>query len=120
MNIKVSRSNIGWAILAVFIVISTQSCKKSGPTRAIITVVDSSSAPVKGANVTLWQDTVINSTNGVQSDLRVSKISDAAGRAEFEFKLEAFLNVEVTKSGDTGRSFVRLKEHETVTQTVAL
>ncbi len=120
MNNKGNRSNIGWVLLAFFIAFSAFSCKKTGPTKAIITVIDSTSAPVKGANVTLWQDTVVNPVNGVQSQLRVSKTSDAAGRAEFDFQLEAFLNVEVTKSNDTGRSFIRLKEHETVSQTVSL
>jgi len=52
--------------------------------------------------------------------VRITKKSDAAGRAEFEFKLEAFLNIEVIKNDDTARSFIRLKEHETVTKTVSL
>jgi len=120
MNIKGNGSNAGWVFLALFVAIIVFSCKKSGPTRAVITVVDSTSTPVSGAKVTLWQDTVTNPTNGVQSELRVTKNSDAAGRAEFDFELEAFLNVEVIKNGDTGRSFIRLKEHETVNQTVSL
>ena len=96
------------------------SCKKDSPTKAVISVVDVNTAPVLDATVTLWQDTAVNNVNGVQSTLRVTKKSDAAGNAEFEFKLEAFLNVEVIKGVDTGRSFIRLKEHETVTQTVNL
>jgi hypothetical protein len=120
MNIKENGSNIGWVILAFFMTMTALSCKKTGPTRAIITVIDSTSAPVSGAKVTLWQDTVVNVSNGVQSHLRITKLSDAAGRAEFDFQLEAFLNVEASKSSDTGRSFIRLKEHETVSQTVAL
>ena len=96
------------------------SCKKDDPTKAVISVVDVNSAPVLDATITLWQDTAVNNVNGVQSTVRVSKQSDAAGKAEFDFKLEAFLNVEVIKGIDTGRSFIRLKEHETVTQTVNL
>ncbi len=121
MNIKGSSSSyMGWVVLCFFITMSSISCKKSGPTRAVITVIDSISRPVQGVRVTLWQDTVVNAVNGVQSELRVTKNSDAAGRAEFDFELEAFLNIEVVKTGDTGRSFIRLKEHETVTQTVSL
>ena len=97
------------------------ACKKSGPTIAIVTVIDGSTkAAVSGATVTLWQDTAVNNSNGVQSTLRVTKTSDAAGRAEFEFDLEAFLNVEVIKGPDTGRSYIRLTEHETEEVTVNL
>ena len=120
MNIKENGSYFGWVILSLIIALSVYSCKKSGPTRAVITVVDSSQTPVSNAKVTLWQDTVVNSTNGVQSKLRVTKTTDAAGRASFDFELEAFLNVEAIKNADTGRSFIRLKEHETVSQTVSL
>ena len=107
-------------IFTLFIFLFFFSCKKDDPTKAVITVLDGSQAPVEGAIVTLWQDTAVNQVNGVQSNVRVTKTSDAAGRAEFEFKLEAFLNVEAIKAPDTGRSFVRLKEHETISVTVNL
>jgi hypothetical protein len=113
-------TSTGWIILCFFAVMCVFSCKKDGPTTAVITVIDSTHSAVQGAKVTLWQDTVVNNTNGVASKLRVSKTSDAAGRAEFDFELEAFLNIEVIKGNDTGRSFIRLKEHETVSQTVSL
>ena len=109
-----------WIILCFFIAICNISCKKDDPTKAIISVINQSNAPVSDAFITLWQDTAVNPVNGVQSTLRVTKKSDAAGKAEFEFKLEAFLNIEVIKGPDTARSFVRLKENETVTQTVNL
>ena len=110
----------GWIVLSLFIVVCIISCKKDGPTIAIISVVDGHNAPVPDAKVTLWQDTAVNTVNGVKSTLRVTKISDAAGKADFQFELEAFLNIEVVKGVDTARSFVRLKEHETVNQTVNL
>lgn len=109
-----------WIGLSFFITVCSMSCKKDGPTQAVITVVDGNTAPVIDATVTLWQDTAVNNVNGKQSTLRVVKKSDAAGKAEFEFKLEAFLNIEVIKGVDTARSFIRLKEHETVAQTVNL
>jgi hypothetical protein len=108
----------GWIICCLFVTMTFFSCKKDGPTVAIISVVDSIGNPVPDAKVTLWQDTAVNNINGVQSHLRVTKQSDAAGKAEFNFELEAFLNIEVIKNVDTGRSFIRLKEHETVAQTV--
>ena len=109
-----------WIILSFFIAMCIISCKKDEPTKAIISVINQSNAPVSDAYITLWQDTAVNPVNGVKSTLRITKKSDAAGKAEFEFKMEAFLNIEVIKGPDTARSFVRLKEHETVTQTVNL
>ena len=109
-----------WLMFSLIILLSVAACKKNGPTRAVITVLDINKAPVAGATVTLWQDTAVNAVNGVQSTIRVSKISDAAGTAQFDFELEAFLNVEVILNIDTGRSFIRLKEHETVSATVNL
>ena len=86
----------------------------------MITVVDSINRPVQGALVILWQDTAVNKSNGVVSELRVSKTTDASGKAEFEFQLEAFLNIDVLYNADTARSFIRLKEHETVNKTVVI
>ncbi len=121
MNLKGSGGKItGLVVFCFFIAMSFLTCKKDGPTKAVVTVVDRYNLPVQGATVTLWQDTAVNPTNGVQSTLRVTKTSDAAGKAEFEFKLEAFLNIEAIKTPDTGRSFIRLKEHETVSATVNL
>ena len=112
---------LGIIVLSFFLVMTISACKKTGPTVAVITVLDGTTkAPVSGASVTLWQDTAVNSTNGVQSSLRITKTSDGSGRAEFEFQLEAFLNVLVVHNADTGRSYIRLKEHETEEVTVNL
>jgi len=104
--------------LSVGFFIFVSSCKKDGPTIAVIEVKDASNKAVQGANVTLWQDTAVNQVNSVQSKVRVTKKTDGSGIATFEFKLESFLNVTVIFNTDTAKSFVRLKEHETVTQTV--
>jgi hypothetical protein len=119
MNIKRRTDRYtGWLMFGLLLLLSVSACKKDDPTKAVVTVLDINKVPIAGATVTLWQDTAVNVVNGVQSNIRVSKISDAAGTAEFEFKLEAFLNVEVIFNSDTGRSFIRLKEHETVSATV--
>jgi hypothetical protein len=121
MNIKGRFArNAGWAIFCFFVVFTVFSCKDNDPTIAEIKVVDRNSLPIQGATVTLWQDTAVNNVNGVQSTLRVTKESDAAGMASFEFDLEAFLNVEVIKGPDSGKSFIRLERHETVSATVTL
>ena len=112
--------NWGWVFTAFFFVMIIVSCKKDGPTTAVVTVIDSAGRPVVGAAVTLWQDTAVNQVNQVKSNVRVTKPSDASGRASFDFQLEAFLNVMAVKNNDTGKSFIRLKEHESVSVTVNL
>ncbi len=120
MNNKRNGLITGWVIVCLFAFMTFLSCKKDGPTRAVMSVIDSLSRPVQGASVTLWQDTAVNTTNGVQANIRVTKLSDAAGKAEFEFEQEAFLNYVVVKNADTARGFIRLKEHETVNGTASL
>ena len=120
MNKEKSGRLTGLILVGIFLALSFYGCKKDGPTLAVISVVDSINRPVQGALVILWQDTAVNKTNGVASDLRVTKTSDASGKAEFDFQLEAFLNIDVIYNADTGRSFIRLKEHETVNKTVVI
>lgn len=102
----------------IFLSFTFFSCKKDGETKAIITVNDSLGNAVDGASVTLWQDTAVNPTTGSQANVRVTKITDGSGHAEFTFALEAYLNITATKDIRTAKGFVRLKEHETVSQTV--
>ncbi|HNQ00284.1 MAG TPA: hypothetical protein PKK99_14590 [Bacteroidia bacterium] len=120
MNKERSGLFTGLVMVCVFAVMTFLSCKKDGPTRAIVTVLDSLARPVQAASVTLWQDTAVNTTNGVKANVRVTKPSDAAGKAEFDFEQEAFLNYIVVKNADTARGFIRLKEHETVNETARL
>jgi hypothetical protein len=122
MNIERRSGRItGWIVLSFFVAMTAFACKKTGPTVAVVTVLDGgTNGPISGAAVTLWQDTAVNPANGVQSTLRVNGVTDGSGRAEFDFELEAFLNVLVVKNADTGRSYIRLKEHETEEVTVKL
>lgn len=108
----------GIALIATFTLLSFFSCKKDAETKAVITVNDASGKGVEGASITLWQDTSINPNSGIQANIRVTKISDGSGSAEFVFALEAYLNISATKDTNIARGFVRLKEHETVSQTV--
>lgn len=108
----------GILVLGVFVFISFFSCKKEGETKAFITVNDGSGKGVEGATVTLWQDTSVNPSSHLAANIRVTKTSDANGHAEFTFALEAYLNITAVKDTNTARGFVRLKEHETVNQTV--
>ncbi len=105
-------------VVCLFISLSFFSCKKGGDTKAVITVKDSSGALIAGASVTLWQDTTVSSTTGAHSNLRVTKLTDASGNAEFIFALEAYLNITAVKDPDTALGFIRLEEHKTVSKTV--
>ncbi|MFM8432127.1 MAG: hypothetical protein ACKOA1_04950 [Bacteroidota bacterium] len=106
--------------LTLFGQVLLPGCKKDGPTKAVITVNDSLGRPAPGTTVTLFQDTVVNQVTGAVANVRQTKTTDAAGKAEFEFTLEAFLNLQAYRGADTVAGFVRLELHKTVYQTVTL
>lgn len=106
-------------ILCVFFLSFTfSSCKKDEETKGIIIVNDSLGNPSEGAIVVLFQDTAINGTTGAQANVHVTKTTNSDGRAEFVFALEAYLNITATKGTQVAKGFIRLKQHESVTQTV--
>jgi hypothetical protein len=100
--------------------IGWSSCEKSGPADAVITVTDSTGKRVSGAIVVLRQDSVVNSTTGSQAVINESKTTDAAGQAAFSFRLEAVLNVEVTKGTKSARDYIRLEQSKEVAKTVVI
>jgi hypothetical protein len=107
-------------IALLFAGLTFSSCKKTGPTIAVIRVQDSAGRPAAGASVTLWQDTSTSTQTGQQSNIRVNGVTDASGRVDFEFALEAYLNIIASKNGDTARGFIRLKVHETTEKTIQI
>lgn len=107
-------------ITGLFLITGMMSCKKEGPCEAVITVTDSAGVAVKGATVVLRQDDVINPTTGAQANVHAEGTTDTYGKATFEFKLEAVLNVEVTKGALTAKDYVRLEQSKTVYRTVIL
>jgi hypothetical protein len=110
----------GLASVLVFLMIFSSSCSKEEDTIAVITVVDSSGSPVTSATVTLHQDQVINPVTGNQASVRVTQTTGSSGTAEFIFDLEAYLDIDASKGTKTGHAFVRLKQNETVAQTVVI
>ena len=110
---------VGMFITAAFL-LSAASCHKDEDTVAIITVVDTAGNIVPSASVTLWQDTAHNPVTGAQANVRVTKLTGSSGTAEFIFALEAYLNVDATKGALAGQAFVRLKQEESVSQTVVI
>jgi hypothetical protein len=127
MKIQIKRLfNLG-AVVILFIP-AFFSCKKDGPTKAVITVLDTNSLPLAGAHVRVFQDSVVSQVTHVQANINDEKISDSQGRTEHEFKWEAFLNIEATiirldtaympVDTDTTRGYVRLEYQKTVNATV--
>ena len=115
-------------ILGVFaLVISTTltSCKKAKDTIGVIIVKDFNGNTVPDATVTLHQDGAISQQgNGTNPDLRKTDVTDANGRVEFTYELEAIFQVDVEKiDGNnvyTGSNIIRLLKEKTVTQVIEI
>jgi len=110
----------GIFLLMMIVTISFQSCSKDEETIGVITVLDSAGNAVSSASVTLWQDTSHNPSTGAQANVRVTQLTGSSGTAEFTFALEAYLNIDAVKGTKTGKAFIRLKQNESVSQTVVI
>ena len=109
------------------LVISTTfiACEKAQDTIGIIIVKDSNGNTVSGATVVLHQDGVISPQgNSSNPELRKTDVTDANGRAEFTYELEAIFQVDVKKiDGNNiynGSNIIRLLKEKTVTQVVEI
>ena len=109
------------------LVISTTfiACEKAKDTIGIIIVKDSNGNTVSGATVVLHQDGVISPQgNSSNPELRKIDVTDANGRAEFTYELEAIFQVDVEKiDGNNiynGSNIIRLLKEKTVTQVVEI
>lgn len=98
----------------------SSSCKKTTPANAIITVVDPDGRNVAGARVILRNDSVQSPTTGAQSIIYQEATTDISGKAEFTFKWEAVLFVEVSKGNLSKKDYVRLEQSKTVEKTIIL
>ena len=115
-------------ILGVFaLVISTTltSCQKAKDTIGVIIVKDFNGNTVPEATVTLHQDGAISHQgSSTNPDLRKTDKTDANGRAEFTYDLEAIFQVDVEKiDGNniyTGSNIIRLLKEKTVTLVVEI
>ena len=109
------------------LVISTTfiACEKANDTIGIIIVKDSNGNTVSGATVVLHQDGAISPQgNSSNPELRKIDVTDANGRAEFTYELEAIFQVDVEKiDGNNiynGSNIIRLLKEKTVTQVVEI
>lgn len=120
MKSSLRKTHLVLTSLIVMTVLFTFSCKKEGPCEAIITITDSAGVAVRGATVILRQDAVVNPTTGVQANVYQEGVTDGYGKASFEFKLEAVLNIEASKGPKTGKDYIRLEQSKTVYRTVII
>ena len=115
-------------ILGVFFLLTSAifiSCQEARDTIGVIIVKDSNGNTVSEATVVLHQDDAISQQgNNTNPDLRKTNITDANGRAEFTYELEAIFQVDVEKiDGNniyTGSNMIRLLKEKTVTQIVEI
>ncbi len=120
--------------LFLFAVISTvilSACRRQGPAKGIVTVVDKNNKPVYNATVNLHaRDIPAPSKPG---ELEATQTTDASGKAAFEFPNDAIFTIDayivetVTDSilgtyKDTlkGTSSIRLEKDKTVEETVVI
>ena len=112
--------------LVISTVLTIGSCQKAKDTVGVIVVKDSNGNLVSGATVVLHLDSLAENQQGnfYNSNLRKTDITDASGRAEFTYELEAIFQVSVTKTQGnntlTGSNVIRLLKEKTVTQEVRI
>ncbi len=113
------------SFLIAFFIISFSSCEKAKDTIGIIIVKDSNGNTVSQATVVLHQDGAISQQGSATNPgLRKTDKTDANGRAEFTYDLEAVFQVDVEKiDGNniySGSNIIRLLKEKTVTKVVEI
>ena len=112
--------------LILFTVFGIGSCQKAKDTIGVVVVKDSNGNLISGATVVLHLDSLAENQQGnfYNSNLRKTDITDASGRAEFTYELEAIFQVSVQKTQGnntlTGSNVIRLLKEKTVTQEVRI
>jgi hypothetical protein len=112
-------------VFALVITTTFTSCKKEKDTVAVIIVKNSIGELVPGVKVKLFPEPVI-SPSGVLPDPSLTKINitDANGRVQFTYELEAILNVKATVTIDNddfeGENIIRLLKGKTTTKIVEI
>ena len=110
---------------SLVLLITITSCQKAKDTIGVIIVKDVNGNTIPEASVTLHQDGAISQEgNSPNPDLRKTDETDANGRAEFTYELEAIFQVDVEKiDGNNayyGSSVIRLLKEKTVTLVVEI
>ena len=113
----------GVLIIFLFFSATFSSCEKEKDTIGIIKVVYSNGNLVNGATVSLSQNNTIPGTSPIPNLTQIHS-TDASGKAEFTYRYEAILDVNVTKNSgnDTynGSGVIRLLRGKTEQITVEI
>ena len=111
-----------FAILSFF-----PSCEKNKETIGVIIVKDADANPLAGATVVLHLDSLSVNPQGNlynSEELKKTNITDANGRAEFSYDLEAVFQIYARKvvGNDllTGNNIIRLLREKEVVQEVII
>lgn len=116
---------------AIISLVVFSACRRQGPAKGIVTVVDKDNKPIYNATVNLHaRDIPAPSKPG---EIEATETTDASGKAAFEFPNEAIFTIDayivetVTDSilgtyKDTlrGTSSIRLEKDKTVEETVVI
>jgi hypothetical protein len=118
-------------LFLVFVTLAFNACKRQGPAKAIITVVDKDKKPVYNATVNLHARDIPAPAKPGQ--IEATQTTDASGKASFEFPNEAIFTIDayyVTTVTDSilgtykdtlrGTSSIRLEKDKTVEETVVI
>ena len=116
-------------LFSCLIVVCFSSCSKEKETTGVIIVKNSNGNTVEGASVRLHQDGQQNPQGeGVLPGLAQEGETDESGRIQFNYDMEAVLNVDVVKypTGNpedgndtlTGSDVIRLLRGKVVTKTI--
>jgi hypothetical protein len=125
-TLKTMHSAIRFSIITfgtLLLVNTNYSCKKKDTTcTAVIKVVRQNGAIVSGAKVKLTSNYALGTSKPLAEDyLPATDLTDATGFAEFEFKLPAILDVEVTHVAyGSGADLIKLEEGETIEKTIVI
>ena len=124
------RNKSSFIIFTSFLVLSIMilsSCtKESNPTVGVVIVVDQQKSPISDARVTLSiNDDLVNNQGATPiGDLTRTEYTDAQGRVEFTYELEAIFDINIQKlsGNDTliGQNMIALVRGETVTKQVTI
>jgi hypothetical protein len=112
-------------VFALVIASIATSCQKEKYTIGVIIVKNSVGNTVSGATVTLHpKDDLTPQASNINPDLRKTEQTDANGRAEFTYELEAILNINVVayEGNDTleVENIIRLEQGKIITKVVEI
>jgi hypothetical protein len=112
-------------VFALVITTTFTSCKKEKETIAVIIVKDVSGNVVPGVLVKLSPEPILSPSGELpEPSLTKTNYTDANGRAQFTYELEAILNIEATitigNDDFEGENIIRMLKGKTTTKVVEI